>query len=417
MNSASSNARAVTILLVSLLASIVSFSQKPIVDLRPTVILISIDGMRADYLDRFKPPALTRMAKEGTRAKWMVPSFPTKTFPNHYTIATGLYPANHGIVENSVYDFGTVLTMSKREEVRNPRWWGGEPIWVTATKQGQLAGSYFFVGTEAPIQRVNIWKTRNYNGGVPNNMRVDKVLSWLDNPAANRPTMITLYFSDVDDAGHEFGPDAEETKYAVWDVDDSIGRLMNGLRERGVEDKVNVIVVSDHGMAKVNLRNTTFLDDHFDLADTERILWTNEIVQIFPKAGKEDVIFEKIKALPHVSCWKKRDIPGRLNYRHGERVAPIVCSSKEGWLTTNHRRYEDWMKDLDDPDRPRGAHGYDNALESMRATFIARGPAFKSGFVADPFPNVDIYNVMCSVLGLKAASNDGNFERVKAMLR
>ena len=402
---------------VLILAATVSFAQKPITDLRPTVILISIDGMRADYFDHFKPAALTRMAKEGTRAKWMIPSFPTKTFPNHYTIATGLYPANHGIVENNVYDFGTVFSMSKREEVRNPRWWGGEPIWVTATKQGQLAGSYFFVGTEAPIERVNIWKTRYYNGGVPNNMRVDKVLSWLDNPPADRPTMITLYFSDVDDAGHEFGPDAEETKYAVWDVDHSIERLMEGLRVRGVEDKVNVIIASDHGMAKVNVRNTTFLDDHFDFADTERILWTSEIVQIFPKPGKADAIFYKIKALPHVTCWKKKDIPERLNYKQGKRVAPIICSSEEGWATTHHDRYEDWIKGLDDLDRPRGAHGYDNSLESMRATFIARGPAFRSGFVAEPFPNVDVYNLICTILGLKPAPNDGKIERVKAMLR
>jgi predicted AlkP superfamily pyrophosphatase or phosphodiesterase len=417
MKSESSNARTFAATVICLLAVIGSFAQKPISDLRPTVILISIDGMRADYLDRFDPVALTRMAKEGTRAKWMIPSFPTKTFPNHYTIATGLYPANHGIVENNVYDFGTVFSMSKREEVRNPRWWGGEPIWVTATKQGQLAGSYFFVGTEAPIERVNIWKTRYYNGGVPNNMRVDKVLSWLDNPARERPTMITLYFSDVDDAGHEFGPDAEETKYAVWDVDQSIGRLMEGLRVRGVEENVNVIIVSDHGMAKVNVRNTTFLDDHFDFADTERILWTSEIVQIFPKPGKEDAIFSKIKALPHVTCWKKKDIPDRLNYRQGKRVAPIICSSEEGWATTHHKRYDDWMKDLDDPDQSRGAHGYDNSLESMRATFIARGPAFKSGFVAEPFPNVDVYNLMCAILGLKPAPNDGEIERVKAMLR
>lgn len=393
------------------------FSQTKIADLKPTVILISIDGMRADYLDRFKPPALTRMAKTGVRAEWMIPSFPTKTFPNHYTIATGLYPANHGIVENNVYDFGTVFTMSKRQEVRNPRWWGGEPIWVTATKQGQLAGSYFFVGTEAPIERVNIWKTRYYNGRVPNNMRVDKVLSWLDNPVSDRPTMVTLYFSDVDDAGHEFGPDAEETKYAVWDVDSSIERLMHGLKKRGIENKANVIVVSDHGMAKVNVRNTTFLDDHFDFDDTERILWTSEIIQIFPKPGREESIYARIKDLSHVTCWKKANIPVRLNYRQGKRVAPIVCSSQEGWITTNHKRYEDWIDDLDDLDRPRGAHGYDNALESMRATFIAHGPAFKSGFVAKPFPNVDVYNVMCEILGLKAAPNDGDLSRVRPMLK
>jgi predicted AlkP superfamily pyrophosphatase or phosphodiesterase len=386
-------------------------------DLKPTVILLSIDGMRADYLDRYKPPTLSRLATEGVRAKWMIPSFPTKTFPNHYTIVTGLYPANHGIVENNVYDFGTVLTMSKREEVRNPRWWGGEPIWVTAQKQGQLAASYFWPGTEAPIANEPPWKYRYYNGKVPNFLRVDKVLSWLDNPVESRPTMITLYFSNVDDAGHEFGPEAEETKYALWEVDGAIDRLMSGLRERGIDKKVNVIVVSDHGMATVDVRKTTFLDDHFNFDDTERILWTSEIIQIFPKAGKEGVIFNKIKNLERVKCWKKNDIPERLNYRQGKRVAPIVCSSKEGWITTNHEWYEDWLKGLEDTNKPRGAHGYDNALESMRATFIAHGPAFRRGFLAEPFQNVDVYNLMCTILGLKPASNDGKLERVNEILR
>ena len=394
-----------------------NYSQERIRDLRTTVILISIDGMRADYLDRYQPKELSRLASEGVRAKWMIPSFPSKTFPNHYTVATGLYPANHGIVENNVYDFGKVLTMSNREEVRNPRWWGGEPIWVTARKQGQLAGSYFWPGTEAPIANEHPWKYRYYNGKVPNMMRVDKVLSWFDNQAANRPTMITLYFSDVDDAGHEFGPDADETKYALWEVDASIERLMAGLRGRGIEDKVNVIVVSDHGMAKVDVRKTTFLDDHFDFDDAERILWTREIVQIFPKPGKEDGIFEKIKDLPHVTCWKKKDIPDRLNYKQGKRVAPIICSTEEGWVTTNHKRYEDWLDDIEDVSQPRGAHGYDNTLESMRATFIAHGPAFKKGYVAEPFLNVDVYNVMCTILGLTPAPNDGDLKRVNGMLR
>ena len=393
------------------------FPQHKIDDLKPTVILISIDGLRYDYLDKYKPPTLSRLASEGVRAKWMIPSFPTKTFPNHYTIVTGLYPANHGIVENNVYDFGTVFTMSKREEVRNPRWWGGEPIWVTAEKQGQIGASYFWPGSEAPIVNVYPSKYRHYNGKVPNAMRVDKVLSWLDSPSESRPTMLTLYFSNVDDAGHEFGPDAEETKYALWEVDEVIGRLMEGLRDRGIEDQANVIIVSDHGMAKVNVKNTTFLDDHFDFNDTERILWTSEIIQIFPKRGKEDSIFKKIKDLPNVTCWKKADIPERLNYRQGKRVAPIICSSKEGWITTNHEWYDDWLDDLIDPTHPRGAHGYDNAVESMRATFIAHGPAFKSGYVAEPFPNVDVYELMCRVLGLKPATNDGKFERVASMLK
>ena len=390
---------------------------KHVKDLKPTVILISLDGFRWDYMDKYNAANLKALAKDGVRAKWMIPSFPTKTFPNHYTIATGLYPAHHGIVENNVYDFGMVFTMSKREEVQNPRWWLGEPIWVTAEKQGQIAGSYFWVGTETFIggEAPTFWRT--YNGRVPAEMRVDKVLSWLDLPQEKRPTMITLYFSDTDDAGHEFSPDAEETKYAVWNVDRYIGRLMNGLKERKIDKKVNVIVVSDHGMAAVDLRRATFLDDYFDFDLTERILWTNEIVQIFPKAGRTDEIFSRINNLLHATCWKKADIPERLHYRDSPRIAPIICSSEEGWLTTSHKRYDDWIKDLEDITQPRGAHGYDNKYQSMQALFIAHGAAFKKGYVAEPFENVQVYNIMAKILGLKPAPNDGNFEKVADMLR
>ena len=152
-----------TLLFLFLICPLPATAQKPIKDLKPTVILISLDGFRYDYIDKFSPPTLNKLAKEGVRAKWMIPSFPTKTFPNHYAIATGLYPSHNGIVENNVYDFGTVFSMSKREEVQNPRWWLGEPIWVTAEKQGQIAASYFFVGTETKIEDVQptFWRTWN----------------------------------------------------------------------------------------------------------------------------------------------------------------------------------------------------------------------------------------------------------------
>ena len=393
------------------------YPQKPVEDLKPTVILISLDGFRYDYLEKFSPPTLNKLAREGVRAKWMIPSFPTKTFPNHYTIATGLYPAHHGIVENNVYDFGTVFSMSKREEVQNPRWWLGEPIWVTAEKQGQIAASYFFVGTETKIEGEQPTYWRRWNGTVPAQMRIDKALGWLDLPQKERPTMITLYFSDVDDAGHAFSPDAEETKYAVLNVDGYIERLVNGLKARGIDKKVNIIIVSDHGMAPVNVRQVTFLEDYFDFDLAEKILWNSEIVQIFPKAGKTDEIFSKINNLKHTTCWKKEDIPDRLHYKDGKRVAPIICSSEEGWMTDNHKHYDEWIKDLDNLDKPRGAHGYDNRYQSMQATFIAHGESFKRGFVAQPFENIHVYSLMCHILGLKPAKNDGSLAAVRDMLK
>lgn len=392
-------------------------AQKPIEDLKQTVILISLDGYRYDYLEKFNPPTLNRLAQKGVRAKWMIPSFPTKTFPNHYTIATGLYPENHGIIENNIYDFGTTFSLGKREEVQNPRWWLGEPVWVTAEKQGLIAASYFFVGSETTIKGETPTFWRTYNGKVPPEMRVDKALEWLDLPVEKRPQMITLYFSDTDDAGHEFAPDAEETKYAALNADRYVERLMNGLKTRGIGDKVNVIIVSDHGMAAVNSQNATFLDDYFDFNLTERILWTNEIVQIFPKAGKDEEIYAKIKKLAHATCWKKSEIPARLHYRASPRIAPIVCSSEEGWMTTSRKRYADWIKDLEDPKKPRGAHGHDNRYQSMQATFIAHGAAFKKGYVAEPFENVHVYELMCRILGIKPAPNDGDIEKVAKILR
>jgi len=391
-------------------------AQKPVRNLKPTVVLISLDGFHPDYLTKYSAPNLNALAKNGVRAKWLIPSFPTKTFPNHYTIATGLYPENHGIVENNIYDFGAVFTLNKREEVENPRWWLGEPIWVTAQKQKQIAASYFFPGTETAIQGVKPEIYRAYNGRVPNELRVDKLLSWFDLPAEKRPTMMTLYFSDVDDAGHEFSPDAEETNYAVQNVDRLVGRLYENLKRRKIADRVNLIIVSDHGMATVYQSNIVNLEDYFALDEAEQILWTGEIVQIFPKPGNLETIAAKLQAVVNATCWKKADVPARFHYSRGARVAPIVCSANEGWVLTSNERFEE-AKKRDGFERPHGAHGYDNQLASMRALFIAHGAAFKKGAVVEPFENIHIYNLMAKVLGLTPAKNDGNLETVKNILR
>ncbi|MBA4185359.1 MAG: alkaline phosphatase family protein [Acidobacteria bacterium] len=399
-------------LILCLSAPFTVFSQKPIKDLKPTVILISLDGFRYDYLDKYKPKVLNQLAKKGVRAKWMIPSFPSKTFPNHYTIATGLYPEHHGIIENNIYYFDSVFAMNKIEEVQNPRWWLGEPIWVTAIKQGQKSASFFFPGTETPIQGTlpTFWK--HYDGKIPNTERIDTILGWLDLPQKERPTVYTLYFSDTDDGGHQGGPDSIEIQNAVRKVDGDIERLVSGLKARKIYKKVNVIIVADHGMANVNLDNAVFLDDYINLADTERILWTNEIIQIFPKDGKEDELANQLKKANHATCWKKSEIPERLHFNDSPRIAPIICSTEEGWVTTSHDRYNAVKKKND-----HGGHGYDNALVSMRATFIAHGAAFKKGFVAEPFQNIQVYNLMCAILGLQPAKNDGDFSVVSQMLK
>lgn len=408
------------LLFIFCFAAFTSAQVKPVKALKPTVILISLDGFHPDYLKKYNPPNLKYLAKNGVRAEWLIPSFPTKTFPNHYTIATGLYPDNHGVIENNIYDshFDAVFMLSKREELQNPRWWAGEPIWVTAEKQGQRAAAFFFPGTETLIKgiRPTFWK--EYDHDLPNEQRVDTVLSWFDLPVEKRPTVFTMYFADVDDAGHASSPYSEATEAAVLKVDQNIGRLLAGLRARKIDKKVNLIIVSDHGMQPYLPREAIILDEMFDIESAEQIFWVGEFTQIFPKEGKEDEIYNRIKAKlpPTADVYRRGAFPARYKFGKNSRIAPIVVVPKAGSIIMNRKRYRE-MEEKGTLDKMRGGHGYDNQLESMRALFIARGAAFKKGKTVEPFENIHIYNLMARILGLTPAENDGNFDVVKKMLK
>ena len=388
-------------------------------DLRPTIILISLDGFRSDYIEKYEPPNLTALARDGVRAKWMTPSFPSKTFPNHYTIATGLYPQNHGIVENNVFDrsFNATFTMSKREEVQNGRWWLGEPIWITAEKQGQKTAPFFWPGSEAEIAgaRPTYWKP--YDEDMSNQSRVDAVLSWLDMPPGERPAFLSLYFSDVDDAGHDFSPESIETRNAVLKVDETLGALVEGLKARGIFAQVNLIIVSDHGMATQDPKNTIILDEIFDTKLAEKILWSGEIISIFPKPGEQDAIYKTLKAKlpPQAKVYGKAELPARFRYSASPRIAPLLVLPDEGWSLSTRARFEE-RKAKGEMNGLRGGHGYDNELPSMRAVFIAHGSAFRKGAIIEPFENIQVYNVMAHILGLTPAPNDGNDSLITAAL-
>jgi predicted AlkP superfamily pyrophosphatase or phosphodiesterase len=394
----------------------------PFADLKPTLILISIDGFRADYFEKYEHPALVSLAQQGVRAKWMTPSYPSLTFPNHYAIATGLYPENHGIVANEFFDpeFKATFALNKREEVQNGRWWGGEPIWITAIKQGELSAPVFFPGSEAEIggTRPTVWKA--YDDKVTPADRVDGVLSLLDKPGDQRPTFMTLYFSNVDHEGHEHSPDSAEVGQAIKVVDAALERLVSGLRARNIFDRVNIVIVSDHGMTAVEPNNVVLLDDYLPVKDADHIAWGSQVTNIFPKAGTDQLFINAIsnQKLEHAQCYRKQDMPERFHYRLSRRIGAIVCMADEGWRIFSRARYTQEQHKPDWPAHTIGAHGYDNQLPSMRAIFIARGPAFKhGGVVVEPFPNVDVYDVMIQVLGLAPAKNDGNANTARAVLR
>lgn len=377
------------------------------------VVLISIDGFRSDYLDRPEAATLRRLARAGVRAEWMAPSFPTKTFPNHYTIVTGLYPEHHGIVANNMWDPALQQTFTMRNGA-DPRWWLGEPVWVTAVKQGRRAAAFFWPGSDVVIDgtRPTYWKP--YDGSVPNVARVDSVLAWLSLPDSLRPALVTLYFSDVDHAGHDKGPaPGKELNAAIARVDQAVGRLLDGLERRGLDRTVDVIVVSDHGMTATSRDRVIVLDDYIDTAGV-RLVDTGPFVQIWPAPGTEDEVYRRLQhAHPHMQVWRKPEVPARLHYRESPRIAPILALADDGWLILTRRE----LARANDDHWPGGNHGYDDALPSMRAVFIADGPSFRDGAVVPPFRNIHVYELLCHILGLRPAPNDGSLDSVRAVLR
>ena len=374
----------------------------------PQVILVSMDGFRRSYLDTDSVPALHALERDGVTAQAMIPSFPTLTFPNHYTLVTGLYPEHHGIVGNTIYDpdFKALFTMNNAAS-KQSRWWGGQPIWVTAEKQGERAASFFWVGSEVEIDSVRPTRWKTYDAKVTFDARVDTVLSWLDLTGAQRLSLITLYFDEPDHTGHEFGPDSPKTAEAAARTDSAIARLVQGLRAQGKYDKVNLVLVSDHGMSQLSPARTVYLDDVVDTASI-RITSLSPDLMITPKDGDAPALLAKIRKLPHVSSWLKADVPARLHYNENRRITPIVAVADDGWTIAIHggRRGPEG-----------GAHGYDNDNASMNAIFIAHGPAFKEGVTMQSFPNVDVYDLLAKLLRLQPAPNDGTLAPFTAVFR
>ena len=396
-----------TLFLIALDAA--AAAPRPVTDLRPTVILISLDGFRYDYLEKYSAPNLHRLASSGVRAEALLPCFPTYTFPNHYSIVTGLYPAHHGIVANEMYDPGFDATFALSDRSANEgRWWGGEPIWVTADKQGQKTASVFWPGSAAPIagMRPDHWEP--FDEQVSPAERVAKILGWLDLPAEERPTLLALYFGEVDHAGHQHGPDSPQVGAAISRVDTAIGALLDGLHQLGIEDRVNIIVVSDHGMAPASPDRVIFLDDYIDLSHV-RVPTRGSLLTVWPAPGEKDAVLARLQKVPHLRVYRRENVPERWHYSGNARIAPIIAVADEGWTITGHEyaRSHDFRK---------GQHGYDNNLRSMQAIFIAHGPAFKPGTNLPPFSNLDVYELMAYLLHVQPAPNDGTLEVFRRVL-
>jgi predicted AlkP superfamily pyrophosphatase or phosphodiesterase len=409
--------RIATLGLVLLLSACASLGEP-----RPTAsrltILVSIDGFRADYLDRGDTPVMSSLAANGARAA-MRPSFPSLTFPNHYTLITGRRPDAHGIVNNVMEDPdmpGVRFSMSNAEAVNDGRWWDeAPPFWVTAEQQGKPAGAMFWPGSQAEVDGVRPSRWTVFDQSMPSTRRVDTLLSWLDDPKGPELRFSTLYFDIVDTEGHHYGPTSPQVRAAAVEVDQAIGRLVDGLKSRGRFESTDIIIVADHGMAPVPANQRWPLDDVLDLSKV-KLVTAGAVVGLNPRPGEEAYVEAALlsRPLPHLTCWRKGQMPQRFHYGRNPRVPAIICLSETGWyVTTRAAMSRPGKWDLVDG----GQHGFDPHDPAMQAVFVAHGPSIRPGVALPVFDNVDVYSLLARLTGVKPAPNDGSLKVIGAALR
>jgi ectonucleotide pyrophosphatase/phosphodiesterase family protein 5 len=374
------------VLVLNSVAQPIHQDQRP----KPLVILVSLDGFKPSYLSETSTPNLFKLALQGASSRGLISAFPSLTFPNHVTLVTGQLPDEHGIVNNTMTDPSTEqrFTLGSREAVENPFWWQeAQPIWITLRKQGKIASTLFWPGSEVAIQGLmpNDWL--RYNHTMSHEERLKHVAAWLDRGDAQRPDFVTLYFSDVDSAGHAFGPSSEAVKLATEKVDQSVDKLLHILSDKGLLETTTLVIVSDHGMA---------------LTPENQVIQVNTLLSEFPQASWEwlgptsgvrlngessDKVLQTLSKLPHVSCWPKASMPDKFKFGTHRRIPDIVCLADVGYS----------LSDNVDKKGPLGQHGYDPAHPDMHGILIVSGQQIRQTQL-DLVNNLEVYGLLAKLL-------------------
>ncbi len=382
---------------------------------KPYVLLISFDGFRWDYPNRGITPNIEKMRENGVSASSLQPSFPSKTFPNHYSIITGQYIEHHGIIANHFTNPFTneVYRLGDSVSVRQSKWYLGEPFWTTAERQGIISASYFWPGSEQKTSYRHPTYFEKYDHYRPHKTSVNGVINWLKLPYAKRPHFITLYFHDTDDYGHEFGPNSKEISKAIVSLDSVIGYLYNQFSAIGMKDSINVILVSDHGMTEISPKRVinveTILHSYKYISEAK-----GPFMLIKPFKNQTDSIFNILSRNEnHYKVYKKENMPKYYHYSENAFIYPIILVADLGWSLGNNKSIKEFRKI-----REKGNHGYDNRQIDMHGIFIAEGPNFKKGYKTGTVWNVDIYPLLCKIFNIFPASNiDGKIERIGFVLK
>jgi predicted AlkP superfamily pyrophosphatase or phosphodiesterase len=385
---------------------------------RPYVVMVSFDAFRHDYVERYQPAAFVDIAARGVQASALIPSFPSKTFPNHYSIATGLYPGDHGITGNAFFDpaRGEWFRVADQKAVRDSSWYAGEPIWVTAERNGVRSGVYFWPGSEAAIGGVRPSYVVRYDGKVPNATRVNTVSSWLRKPSAERPHLVLLYLSDVDDTTHMYGPEAPQTAVVVASVNRTLRQLMDSLSAMPFADSVNIVLVSDHGMTTVRADTPMAVSDILARAgiDTTRMQVSDNGPAVSLWFGTDSARMRAAhgvldRSLPHARTYFRSETPPAWHMRDHPRAGDLLIVADEGYIVSRR---------ASDKPPTAGAHGYDPTLADMQAIFIAAGPNIRPLGTLPPFENVDIYPFLAALLRLERVPHvDGNAATLSGVIR
>ncbi len=408
---------AVTVCSVQSIAQVIEVPNPPntaVQQAKHYVVLVSLDGFRYDYANKYGAKNLSAMATHGASApQGMIPSYPSLTFPNHYTLVTGLYPEHHGIVANNFYDPARKQRYRyvDSEATSDGSWYGGTPLWVLAEQQGMRSASFFWVASEAEIQGKRPSYYLRYDASFPDDKRVDQVLAWLRLPSDMRPHMITLYYANVDYAGHKHAPDSPEVADAVHHLDEMIGKLQEGLAALPL--KVDLIVVSDHGEAAPQ-REWTYLDKFTDLSHFET---AGDVVTtlLYPdsEAAAEKAYRNLRGASDKFRVYRRAHVPGYLHYDANPRSGdPIVVANRPLYI-----RAHEALAFGDPPNTDPGQHGYDaKVVPEMKAIFYAAGPDIRSGVTVAPFENVNVYPLIAKILGLRTGAIDGKLRVLHPIL-
>jgi predicted AlkP superfamily pyrophosphatase or phosphodiesterase len=383
---------------------------------KPYLILISFDAFRADYLDRFDLPNFRRVMQRGVRARALIPVFPTLTFPNHYSLVTGLTPERHGIVANSFYDPERRQTYRIRDTaaVGDGTWYRGEPLWVTAETQGMVSACFFWPGSEAAIKGVRPTFWTKYDGTVPNTARIDRALEWLRLPPDRRPHLITLYFGDLDSASHDGPLDAPAVAHAATMLDGLLGRLLDGIDALPIRDGIYLLLTSDHGMVETSVSKTIMLNS---LIDTSRLqtAFGGPVASLHLKsrdAEEARMVRDQVNArLEHGRAYLRDEVPEGHHYRADPRIGDVVIVMEESWSVETSILAKI-------PIRKRwGTHGWDPEFPSMHGIFVVAGPGIDAGVTIAPVRNIDVYPLMTELLGLRPAARlDGEAGRIRGLL-